>query len=74
MYWDHMNGLDWLWGTLMMVMLDGAYSHTFSAGGALLLALAWVTALAITVYLVLRRALGTSSSQLHKHVPYRGIG
>ena len=18
MYWDHMNGLDWLWGTLMM--------------------------------------------------------
>jgi hypothetical protein len=40
------------------VMFDGAYSHSFHAAGDLLLALAWTAALAITVYVVLRRKLG----------------
>ena len=40
------------------VMLEGAFSHTFNAGNALLLALAWALCLGIAVYLVLRRALG----------------
>lgn len=40
------------------VMIDGAYSSQFHAGGDLMLALGWVVALAIAVYLVLRRAVG----------------
>jgi hypothetical protein len=40
------------------VMLDGAFSHTFDAGGELALALGWLIALAIAVYLLLQRALG----------------
>jgi hypothetical protein len=38
-------------------MLDGAYSHTFGAGGGLAIALAWLAALGLAVYLVLRRAV-----------------
>lgn len=56
------------------VMLDGAYSHTFSAGGALFLALAWGAGLAMVVYLILRRALGIESRAFPQQVPYRGIG
>lgn len=51
------------------VMLDGAYSHTFDAAGDLLLALGWAAALAIAVYLVLRRALGVEGGL----VPRGGI-
>jgi hypothetical protein len=40
------------------VMLDGAFSHTFDAGGELALALGWLIALSIAVYLLLRRAVG----------------
>jgi hypothetical protein len=41
------------------VMYDGAFSHTFHAGPELLLSLGWTAALAIGVYVVLRRAVGT---------------
>jgi hypothetical protein len=40
------------------VMIDGAYSPTFHAGGELLLAVGWLAALSLAVYLLLRRALG----------------
>jgi hypothetical protein len=40
------------------VMFDGAYSHTFHAGGELMLAVGWLVALAVAVYVVLRRTLG----------------
>lgn len=40
------------------LMLEGAYSHSFDAAGDLLLSLVWAAALAITVYLVLRRRVG----------------
>jgi hypothetical protein len=40
------------------VMFDGAFSHTFDAGGELAIALGWLIALAIAVYLLLRRAVG----------------
>jgi len=43
------------------LMLDGAYSQTFTATAELLLAIGWVVALAATVYFVLRRRLGTTS-------------
>lgn len=43
------------------VMFDGAYSHTFHAGGELALALAWLTGLALAVYVVLSRALAARS-------------
>ena len=43
------------------LMLDGAYSQTFRATAALLLAIAWTAVLLTAVYLVLRRALKTSS-------------
>ena len=43
------------------LLYDGAFSHTFNAMGKLLLALGWLTALGVVVYLVLRRALGTRS-------------
>lgn len=39
------------------VLIDGAFSHTFHAAADLLLALAWAAALALAVYLVLRRAV-----------------
>jgi hypothetical protein len=40
------------------VLLDGAFSPTFHAAGALLISLGWAAALAGCVYLVLRRAVG----------------
>jgi hypothetical protein len=40
------------------VMLDGGFSHAFDAGGELALALGWLIALAIAVYVLLRRAVG----------------
>jgi hypothetical protein len=39
-------------------MFDGGYSHTFHAMGALLVGVGWVIALAIAVYVLLRRAIG----------------
>jgi hypothetical protein len=43
------------------LLYDGAFSHSFNAIGELLLALGWLTALGVVVYLVLRRTLGTRS-------------
>ncbi len=43
------------------VMFDGAFSHGFNAGGELLLGLGWLGALAVLVYIVLRRAVGIRS-------------
>jgi hypothetical protein len=43
------------------LMLDGAYSQTFTATAELVLAIGWVVAVAATVYFVLRRALGARS-------------
>jgi hypothetical protein len=43
------------------VMLDGAFSHRFAAGGELLLASAWLLALGALVGVLLRRALGVRS-------------
>lgn len=43
------------------VMLDGAFSHSFDAGGDLLLTLGWLGALALAVFLLLRRAVGVRS-------------
>jgi hypothetical protein len=40
------------------LLYTGAFSHSFQAGGALLLALGWLAALSVAVYLVLRRAVG----------------
>jgi ABC-2 family transporter protein len=41
------------------VMINGAFSQNFHAAPELLLTLAWLAALAIAVYLLLRRAVGT---------------
>jgi hypothetical protein len=41
------------------MMVDGAFSPTFHAVGALAIALSWTAALTVTVGLVLRRAVGT---------------
>jgi hypothetical protein len=38
-------------------MLDGAFSHSFDAGGELLLSLGWLAGLSVAVYLLLRRVL-----------------
>ena len=43
------------------VMLEGSYSQSFNAGFELTLALVWAVALVVTVYIVLRRALGTEA-------------
>jgi hypothetical protein len=40
------------------VMLEGAFAPAFAAWTPLLIALAWATALNLTAYLILRRALG----------------
>ena len=40
------------------VMYDGAFSPTFHAVGALGIGLAWLAVLSVTVYVVLRRAVG----------------
>jgi hypothetical protein len=40
------------------VMIDGAFSTSFHAGGDLLLSLGWLCALGAAVFLVLRRAVG----------------
>jgi hypothetical protein len=40
------------------LMVEGAFSSTFHAGGELLLSLAWVAALTAAVLVVLRRAVG----------------
>ena len=42
------------------VMLDGAFSRSFHAGGELALTLGWLIVLAVVVYLVLRRAVATA--------------
>lgn len=42
------------------LMLDGAFSRSFHAGGELALALAWLIVLAVVVYVVLRRAVATA--------------
>jgi len=44
------------------LMVDGAYSATFHAGGELLLGLAWTAALGAAVYALLARALGARGS------------
>jgi hypothetical protein len=40
------------------MMVDGAFSPHFHAAPQLMLALAWVAALAVAVFLLLRRAVG----------------
>ena len=42
------------------VMYDGAFSQSFHATGELLLSLGWLAALGVAVYVVLRRAVGSS--------------
>jgi len=42
------------------VMYDGAFSQSFHATEELLLSLAWLAALGVAVYVVLRRAVGSS--------------
>jgi hypothetical protein len=42
------------------VMYDGAFSQSFHATGELLLSLGWLAALGVAVYIVLRRAVGSS--------------
>lgn len=42
------------------MMVDGAFSNSFHAGGELLLSLAWVAVLGTTVIVLLRRAIATS--------------
>lgn len=42
------------------VMYDGAFSNVFHAWGALVIGLGWLAALSVTVYVVLRRAVGQS--------------
>jgi hypothetical protein len=44
----------------MRVMVDGAYSSQFHAGGELALSLAWTAVLGLAVYLLLRRTVGAS--------------
>ncbi|MBA3808093.1 MAG: hypothetical protein H0X28_06845 [Solirubrobacterales bacterium] len=62
------NGTPGRWAVLMpgygpvRVMVGGAYSPHFDAGGELLLSLAWAAALGIGVYIVLRRAVAVTSS------------
>lgn len=41
------------------LMYEGAFSTSFQAGGELALSLAWLAALSVAVYLVLRRAVGS---------------
>lgn len=41
------------------MLYEGAFSHSFNAAGELLLGLAWLAALSVAVYLVLRRAVGS---------------
>ncbi len=55
------------------VMVEGAFSSKFDAGGELLLSLAWVAALAIGVYVLLRRAVGVHSEVSPRH-PQTRIG
>jgi hypothetical protein len=58
------NGTPGRWAVLFpgygpsRIMVDGAFSHTFHTTSALILALAWAAVLAISVYLLLRRAVG----------------
>jgi hypothetical protein len=40
------------------VMVDGAFSSSFHAGGDLLLSLGWIVVLGTAVFIVLRRAVG----------------
>jgi hypothetical protein len=42
------------------VMYEGAFSTSFNAGSALVIGLAWLAALSVAVYLVLRRAVRVS--------------
>ena len=41
------------------MLYEGAFSHSFNAGGELLLSLAWLVALSVAVFVVLRRAVGS---------------
>lgn len=41
------------------MLYEGAFSHSFNAGGELLLSLAWLAVLGLAVYFVLRRAVGS---------------
>ena len=43
------------------VLLEGSYSQSFNAGFELALALVWIVALVVAVYVALRRALGTEA-------------
>lgn len=43
------------------LLYAGAFSHSFHATGALLIALAWLATLSAGVYLVPQRAVGTRS-------------
>jgi hypothetical protein len=43
------------------MMYEGAFSHSFNAGGELLLGLAWLVVLSVAVYFVLRRAVGPNA-------------
>ena len=55
------------WGALLpaygptRLMIDGAFSSGFGAGGALALSLIWVAVLGAGVVVLLRRAVGTAS-------------
>lgn len=40
------------------VLIDGAFSQNFDAGGPLAVALLWLAALSVAVVLLLRRSLG----------------
>jgi hypothetical protein len=59
------SGVPGRWAVLLpadgpvRMMVDGAFSSHFHAAPELLLSLAWLAALAIAVYLLLRRAVGT---------------
>lgn len=48
----------------MRVMLDGAYSSSFHAGGELALSLAWTGALGLAVYVLLRRVVGAGRARV----------
>jgi hypothetical protein len=45
------------------VMIDGAFSSHFHAGGELLISLGWVAVLGVAVYVLLRRAVGTEAAR-----------
>jgi hypothetical protein len=63
MFHETPGAFAWLlpgWGP-SRVMYDGAFSETFHAGGELLVGVGWLAALGVAVYVVLRRAVGSSA-------------